>query len=162
MSVWMTEDDFRAIGFAKGVREVCLGDAWERFRDYSGSAGEFFDETKSEKIEPAPHWWAAPALDTPDEAALYSVQAQGEYVKAHGEAAARGMLAAEGLKLGQVKKRPAPDHTSNNPYAPAAPGKEAARMDAIIALLKSASPTLINSLAKSAGCRIDGTLIPQK
>ena len=107
----------------------------------------------------AGHWWgAASEKIEADNPVLTSITAQAAYAREHGEEATRQMLAENGLKLGQVRKAAPKDYSAKgaNPYAPAAPGKEAARMDAIIALLKSASPTLINGLAKSAGCTIDG------
>lgn len=160
MSVFMTQDDFAAIALVDGVREVALGDAWLRFADYKGSVREFLKEIKPE----CPHYWAAPAADTPDNAALYSVKAQGDYVREHGEAAARSMLASEGLTLGKIRSAPKPDHSgSNNPYG--LPASDPKRMEKIIALISSANPNsarLAASLAASAGCRIDGTKIPKQ
>lgn len=152
MSIWMTEDDFRALALNDGVREIALDDAWLNFRDYSGSVREFLAEMKPDR----PHWWSSPAEDTLDNAALYSIEDQGAYVKAHGVEAARSMLAAEGLKLGQIRKAEVKDHSKDNPYAPAAAGQEAAREDRIVRLVKSGGAALAASLAKSAGCDIAG------
>ena len=58
--------------------------------------------------------------------------------------------------------RPAADKKArkDNPYSPCSRGGEQARMEKIIAICKS-SASLAASLAKSAGCRIDGSLIPK-
>jgi len=156
MSVFMTPDDFNAICLSDpDFREVALDDAWTRFATYKGSVRDFLKEVRPD----AGHWWgAASEKIEADNPVLTSITAQAAYAREHGEEATRQMLAENGLKLGQVRKAAPKDYSAKgaNPYAPAAPGKEAARMDAIIALLKSGSPTLINGLAKSAGCTIDG------
>jgi hypothetical protein len=162
------EDDFRAIALQEGVREVCLADAWARFADrqYNGSVREFVKEAKS-STDPeilATHWFAAPVADSADSAALYSLAAQGELVKTHGAVFVTSLLAAEGLKLGQIKKAPKEDFSgTNNPYAlPASDPKRAAK---IVALVSSGNPktaSLTARLALAAGMRIDGTPLPKK
>ena len=161
MSVFMTPDDFNAICLSDpDFREVALDDAWTRFATYKGSVRDFLKEVRPD----AGHWWgAASEKIEADNPVLTSITAQAAYAREHGEAALRTVLAEAGLKLGQIRKAAPKDYSAKgaNPYAPN-PANPAARMDAILALLKSGSPTLINGLAKSAGCRIDGTPLPQK
>ena len=127
MSIWMTEDDFRAIALTDGVREVALNDLFANFQGHDGSVREFLKEIKPSR----PHCWTATQVaGTPDEAALYSLEAQGAYLKANGEPATRALLAAEGLKLGQIRKAAKVDHATNNPYAPAKPGEDMRRLSA--------------------------------
>jgi hypothetical protein len=155
MGIWMTEDDFRSIGLSMGVREVALGDAWLQFATFDGSAREFFTARKTDK----PHWYAAPAVETPEHMAFYSLGAQSAFVKEHGEQAARELLATEGLKLGQVKPAKAADAESikgqNNPYSDQYKGSEAERQARISSLIKSGGTKLAASLALSAGKTID-------
>ena len=159
MSVFMTEDDFAAICLADpDFREVALDDAWRRFATYKGSVRDFLKEAKTSTDlgVAAPHWWGAASSKVEvDDPVLTSITAQAAYAREHGEEATRLLLAENDLKLGQVRKPAPKDYSKSNPYAPN-PGNPAARMDAIIALLKSGSPTLINSLAKSQNCTIDG------
>jgi hypothetical protein len=155
MSVFMLQDDFEAIGLSKGMREVAFEDAWARFATYDGSAREFFEAMKTE----CPHYFNA-AADT-EHAALYSLSAQGAHVKEHGEAATRALLAAEGLKLGQIKpvKVDAADRVkgSSNPYSPEFRGTEKEREARIAGLINNREGTkLAASLARAQNKSITG------
>lgn len=159
MSAYLLEDDFRAIGLSMGVREVALGDAWQLFASFDGSARDFFKEHKTDKG----HWFDAPAADTVEHAAFHSLAEQGKYLTERGEAATRELLATEGLKLGQVKP-PAKvdaDKLSNNPYADNFKGTPAEKNARIASLIKSGGTSLAASLARAAGKTITGeNLLP--
>jgi hypothetical protein len=160
MGVWMLEDDFAAICLADGVKEVAIPDAWQRFATFKGSVRDFLREVKPDAL----HWWADTTPVSEGNPALYSVAAQGAYLREHGEEACRQMLQENGLKLGQVRKAAPKDHSKDNPYAPAkTAAEEAARQDRIVKLVKS-SATLAASLARSANppCDIAGRPMPIK
>ena len=148
MSVYMIEDDFRAIGLSMGMREVAMQDAWLQFATFDGSAREFFAARKQDK----PHWFAAPAADTVEHAVFYSLSAQGAYVRERGEAALRELLKTEGLSPGKIKATPKADATTgeNNPYSDTFRGTPEQREARIASLIKS-SATLAGQLAKAAG-----------
>jgi hypothetical protein len=161
MGVYMIEDDFRAIGISMGVREIALGDAWLQFASYDGSARDFFSERRSSSDPETnkAHWFAAPAADTVEHAAFYSLSAQGAYVREHGEAATRELLATEGLTLGKIKPAKADDPEgitgTKNPYSEKFVGSEAERQARITSIIKQGGTKLAASLAKSAGKTID-------
>jgi hypothetical protein len=158
MSVFMQQDDFEAIGLSKGMREVAFEDAWARFATYDGSAREFFEAMKTE----CPHYFNAPAADTTEHAAFHSLSAQGAYVREHGEAATRALLATEGLTLGRIKPQAKVDAAdkfkgSSNPYADNFAGSPAEREARIAALINNRDGTrLAAQLAKAAGKSITG------
>jgi hypothetical protein len=160
MSVFMLQTDFRAIGLARKppIREVALEDAWMRFATYDGSATEFFDESERER----PHQFVAPAFDTTEHAAFYSLSAQSAYVKEHGESATRALLATEGLAPGRVKPQPKLDAAdkvpgTTNPYSDQFKGTEAEREARIASLINNREGTrLAAQLAKAAGKSITG------
>lgn len=155
MSVFMIEDDFRAIGLSMGVREVALGDAWLQFASFDGSARDFFTARKPDKG----HWFDAPAADTVEHAAFHSLAEQGKYLTEHGEAATVALLKTEGLKLGQVKPPAKEDAEkipgANNPYHQNFKGSEIERNARIASLIKSGGTSLASSLARAANRTID-------
>ncbi len=157
MSVFMLRDDFEAIGLAKGMREVAFEDAWARFATFDGSAREFFEAMKEE----CPHYFSAPATDTVEHAAFCSVEAQGAFVREHGEAALRDLLKTEGLTPGRVKKAAAVDPADkikgeNNPYSDSYRGTPAEREARISSLIRQGGTRLASQLAKAAGKTITG------
>jgi hypothetical protein len=145
MATYFMREDFEAIGRRAGVREVAFEDAWMLFSDYEGSAGQFFKDHKEDR----PHWYAANEVS--DHAALYSIDEQAKYVREHGEAAARELLASFELKLGQVKHKPKEaGDGSTNPYSEKFAGTPEQREARIASLIKS-SAGLATQLARSAG-----------
>jgi hypothetical protein len=159
MSVFMLPQDFRALALSRKppVREIAISDAWDRFALFDGTVTEFLDESEKER----PHWFAAPGTDTTEHAALYSLSEQAAYLKANGEGATRALLAAEGLKLGQIKpvKVDAADSVkgSSNPYSPEFRGTEKEREARIASLINNREGTkLAASLARAQNKSITG------
>jgi hypothetical protein len=154
----MLREDFDAIGLSMGMREVALDDAWARFATYDGSAREFFAKMKTE----CPHYFTAPKADTVEHAAFYSLGAQADFVREHGEKATAHLLATENLKLGQVKPPAKVDNAekfkgATNPYSDQFKGTKAERERQIAALINNRSGTgLAKQLAKAAGKTIAG------
>lgn len=156
MSVYMQEDDFRAIGLSMNVREVALGDAWLAFASYDGSARDFFTGMKTEKA----HWFNA-AADTSFNNPIYtSLSAQGQHAREFGAEATAHLLASAGLKLGQIRPPAKEDGDTvkgaNNPYSDTFKGTPAEREARIASLLKTGGTRLAASLAKAAGKTITG------
>lgn len=154
MSAFMTQDDFLAIGRNRQppFREIALEDAWARFATFNGSATEFFNWADSP--ENKPHWFSAPAPDTPESAVFYSRQAQSAFVREHGEAALTDLLKTENLKPGftkaPVKTDPAAMPDTLNPWSRAFSGSEQERNARIASVCKMGTK-LANDLAKAAG-----------
>jgi len=152
----MIEADIRAIALARGLREVALGDVIRQFPDDGiTSLAEWLESVRAEK----PHWFAVVTDGTENEAVLTSLSAQGTYVREHGEAAARELLARNGLKLGEIKAptKDEPPKGANNPFdLKAWRGTPAEREARIASIIKSGGTRFAASLAKSAGVSITG------
>jgi hypothetical protein len=151
----MTDDDIKALALAAGIREVAMQDVLLQFpNDGAQSFAAWLASVKAER----PHWFDIVTDGT--EAALFSLKAQGEHVKANGEAATRELLAKHGLKLGQVKSPATDDDTTikgaANPFSKAYRGPPDEREARIASIIKSGGTRLAASLAKSAGVSITG------
>jgi hypothetical protein len=146
----ISDEDMRALARAEGVREVALGDCVMGYDDTEPFV-RYLRRVKPDK----PHWYAVPAVDTPDEAALHSVDAQVRYVKAHSEAELISLLASNGLKPSQTKAPAKVDAEkipgATNPYSDQWRGTEEQRNARITSLIKSGGTALAASLARSAG-----------
>lgn len=151
----ISEADFKTICIGAGIRKEALPDAWLAYEE----AGN--DKPVTEWIEaarkPSPHWFAAITDGT--ERALFGLAAQGEYVREHGEAAARKFLAGHGLKLGEIKRppkdEPAKTKGTDNPWSDAcklSPADREAKMASII----RQGTKFAASMAASAGKTITG------
>lgn len=151
MSVFNTFEDFEAFGIRDGHLQSALQDAW---LDYSQSGDISMREFFKARKETHPHRYKTFVADTNNvgHAAIFSLAAQGAFLREHGEAATVELLKTQGLKLGQVKPAPKADATtgSNNPYSSEFKGTEAQREARIQSLIKS-SATLAGQLAKAAG-----------
>jgi hypothetical protein len=95
----MLDADLKALMKAHGIREVAFDDVRLNYDD-SLSFAEWFEGIKGDK----PHW-IEPKAQQPGEE-IFSIKAQADYVRAHGERAAHDHLAKFGLRLGLVKQRP--------------------------------------------------------
>jgi hypothetical protein len=157
MSAYLFEQDFLAIGLANGFREVALPDAWALFASFDGTATDFFKSHREDK----PHWYGAKVDNSAEHPEFYSIKAQGEHVKAHGEASCISLLATAGLKLGGTIKAPAEDadNVSNNPYHDDFLKTHTLeqREVRIASLIKSGGSALVNQLAFKAGKSVLGT-----
>jgi hypothetical protein len=155
----ISDEDMRALARQQGVREVAFQDCILGYDDTEPFV-TYLKRIKPEK----PHWWNAPEVETVENKIFYSLAAQSEYVKAHGEKATADLLATEHLKLGQVKAPVKVDPLAkikgvSNPYDDAWKGTEEARQAAIVALLASKDPDALRrvaSLAKAGGRSISG------
>lgn len=103
-----------------------------------------------------PHWFtivADSALEV-----LYSLKAQADHVREHGEAQTRAVLNANSLTLGKIKPRPKQDASTlapaTNPYHPNFKGDRQAKIASMIAGLGAKATAQI---AAAAGKRIDGS-----
>jgi hypothetical protein len=155
MSLWAQRDDFEAFAKLQGhvMSQTALDDAWEDFTKFKGGMVDFHADRKTR----CPHRYTQPKPEPlTDHAALYSLAEQAAYVKEHGEAATRELLANFGVKLGELKpKRPVEIAGSNNPYSDDFKGTEEERQARIRSLLASGT-RLPTSLAKAAGKSITG------
>jgi hypothetical protein len=157
MSTFNLFEDFEAFGIREGHLQSALQDAW---MDYSAcgdiSMREFFAERR--KTHPHRYNTFTPTDDNPEHAAFFSLAAQGAYLREHGEAATRELLASQGMKLGQVRPPAKVDAEtikgSTNPYSPQWKGTEAQR-EARIASLINSGTSLASSLARAANRTID-------
>ena len=157
----ISDEDMRALARVEGVREVALGDCILAYDD-SEPFVTFLKRIRPEK----PHWFAAPAADTPDEAALYSVEAQSRYARAHSTEELISLLKANGLTPGKVLKAAPVDPAdkikgSNNPYDDACKLSLAEKEKRIASLIKQGGTGLAARLAKAAGKTITGQPLQQ-
>ncbi len=153
----ISDEDMRALARIEGVREVALPDCVMNYADNEPFV-TYLRRIKPEK----PHWFAAPVADTPDEAALYKVEAQAQYAREHGAAALISLLSSNGLSPGKVlppvKSDPADAiKGANNPYSDNFKGTPAEREAKIAALINNRNGTaLATQLARAAGKTLTG------
>jgi hypothetical protein len=152
----ISEKDFEAIALALGLRKSALQDAMAQYPDDGAtSVSEWLPKMRSER----PHWFELQTDGT--EAALYSLKDQGAYIRQHGEGAAAELLAANGLKIGQIKQAPKPDAETikgaDNPYSDQSRLTPEERQKKIASMIRSMPTSAIASIAKAAGKKIDGT-----
>ena len=161
MGVYNSIDDFEAfmLSAPNPMREIVLKDAWPRFKlpKYDDTSMRDF---KKEMLTECPHYFAAPAADTVEHTAFYSLAAQAAHVKEFGEAATAELLRTEGLTLGRIKPAKA-DSAENipgakNPYSDQFKGTEEQRQARISSLIKQGGTKLAASLARSSNKTIDG------
>jgi hypothetical protein len=157
--IFTTLPDFHSIMLSPPdpMREVVLGDAWERSKlpiyDHF-TCREFKDAMKKE----CEHYFAAPVAADKNNALLYSRIAQSEAVKELGADTVAEILRAEGLKLGQVRPAPVVDpatqfkDATTNPYLPGFKGDREAKIASII----RTDHKLAERLAKAAGKNLVG------
>jgi hypothetical protein len=147
--------DFEAICLANGMMKSAVQDAFAQFPDDGTAASEWVPQQRATK----PHWFRQPADDSLPE--LYSLTAQSAHVKAHGEAETRALLAANGLKLGEIKAAPKVDEktikVADNPYSHQSRLTPAERQKKIASMIRSMPTHAVASIAKAAGKKIDGT-----
>jgi hypothetical protein len=123
-----------------------------------------FSEWLEKQRAAKPHWFALEA-DAGLEV-LYSVKAQGDHVREHGEAATRALLKANGLTLGQIKPRPKQDASTikgqNNCYSDAWRGTPEQRQAKIASMIRSLGTKKVAEIAAAAGRRIDGSPLTKR
>ena len=123
------------------------------------SFSEWLESQRSAK----PHWFTLAADDRLE--ILYSLKAQADAVRRDGEDQVRAILKANGLALGQIRKRPPADAAKpapNNVFSDAFRGTDAERQAKIASMIKAMGAAKVAAIAASAGRRIDGTLLPKK
>lgn len=154
MGLYLTRDDFEAIGRQFGANELAADDAWMDFATFDGSAREFYAARKVTH----PHRFTsfAPADDSAEHLAFTSLSGQAAHVKEFGEAATRELMASQGMKLGQIRAPAKNEITeSTNPWSDQCKLSPDAREKAISLLIRT-QPTKAASLARSAGKQITG------
>jgi hypothetical protein len=154
MGLYLTRDDFEAIGRQFGANELAADDAWMDFATFDGSAREFYAARKVSH----PHRFTsfAPADESAEHACLFSLAEQGKFLREHGQPALEELLRSQSLRLGQVKPKPVAEFTeSTNPYSDQCKLSPEAKEKAISLLIRT-QPTKAASLSRSVGRTIDG------
>jgi hypothetical protein len=165
MSVYLLKEDFDDIMMRAGIRsdgkatEAVLRDAWDIFASFNGSAREFAERMKKEK----PHWYAPEKQpDTSAHRALYSVDAQSQFVREHSVEELTALLAQHGLTPGRtLKAKPPSDDDfaddSSNPYSPKWKGTLKQAQDKIGSMISAPGGHLTAArLAKKFNKTLDG------
>ncbi|MGY3584328.1 hypothetical protein ACVIGB_006614 [Bradyrhizobium sp. USDA 4341] len=127
----------------------------------AGSDASFADWLQKQRSDKS-HWFKLEADDGLE--ILYSLKAQADHVRQHGEAQTRALLAANGLTLGKIKPRPSVDpaklEASQNPWHSGFRGDRHAK---IASMIKSGmSMKAIAEIAAAAGRTISGDPIRSK
>jgi hypothetical protein len=155
----ISDEDMRALARLEGVREVALGDCIMHYRDDEPFV-TYLKRTKANIGDPdtgKPHWFSAPAVDTPDEAVLYNVDAQVRYANAHSVAELTSLLAANGLTPGRVLPKPTKDNSGrkaakDNPWS-----AEGWNLTTQSHVWKTLGETKAQEIAAAAGCVLGST-----
>ncbi|WP_426438576.1 hypothetical protein [Bradyrhizobium genosp. P] len=119
------------------------------------SASEYLDQ----RMNSHPH----ELKREPDEKApeLYSLAAQSAHVREHGEGSLKALMLNNGMKIGQIRSKPAEEQTlkdaSTNPYSPQWRGTAEARQAKIAGLIKSLGAAKTAAIAHAAQCTLDGS-----
>lgn len=154
----MIEGDIRALALAKRIREVAFDDVVARFpNDDSESFSEWL--AKFVKENPRPQWFKVITTNSDNAPELFSIDAQGRYVKQHGEEALVELLATQNLRPGETLKAPKPDASDtkgeSNPWSKAFKGDDAEREARKASIIRSGTK-FAASMAASAGVYISG------
>jgi hypothetical protein len=152
----ISEEDMYALALADGAREVAIRDLIAGYDDREPFV-TYLKRIKPEK----PHCWSAPAAETVEEAALYNLDAQGEYLKKHGLEATRSLLTTEGLRIGQIKPSikvdPAKIPGETNPWSPNFKCKnEAERQARIESIIRGLGAKAAAGMAAACGKTLTG------
>jgi len=152
----MLESDIRALARLSGVREVAFDDVIARFpnADTEGLS-EWLAKIKPDR----PQWFRVMTTNTDNAPELFSIDAQGRYVKQHGEDALVELLATQNLRPGETLKAPKPNGSDtkgeSNPWSKQFKGTDAEREARKTSIIRSGTK-FAASMAASAGVYISG------
>jgi hypothetical protein len=160
----MLDNDIRALARLSGVREVAFEDVLVNFPNNDSTS--FADWL--ERIKPSrPHWFKPQTDGSDAEPALYKVEAQGQYVRDHGDLALMDLLRAHGLtEPGQtLKAKPvnaADIAKSGNPWSNECKLSDPEREARKVSIIRRMGTRAASSLAASAGVTLSGAPLKRR